>query len=112
MTKRVGALGSVYHVELQAARLIGEAAFGLCGHLLLEFGFLAGLCRQIGEDGPHGFSPWLRGWWPTLARMVTGVSLASRRASHSLPSASRRAAAAAGRCVPKRGGERAGRSDR
>ena len=41
------------HVELQAARLVGEAALGLCRHLLLELGFHAGLCGQVGEDGAH-----------------------------------------------------------
>src|SRR5262249_39032785 len=51
-------LGILHHIELQAACLVGEAALGLRRHLLLEFGLLARLGRQIREDGAHGLSPW------------------------------------------------------
>jgi hypothetical protein len=45
--------GILHNVELQAARLVGQAALGLRGHLLLELGLLAGLGGQIGDDGAH-----------------------------------------------------------
>src|SRR5215467_4176307 len=78
-------LGILHHIELQAARLVGEAALGLRRHLLLEFGFLAGLGRQIREDGAHGFLRGEGAGSPTLARMLANVSRASRRANRSLP---------------------------
>src|SRR5215475_15624319 len=77
-------LGILHHIELQAARLVGEAALGLRRHLLLEFGFLAGLGRQIREDGAHGTLPGVARPL-TVARMLTNVSHARRRANRSQP---------------------------
>ena len=70
-----GALGVLHHVELQAARLVGETALGLGGHLLLELGFLAGLRGEISDDGAHGRTPWMmKVVSTTLARTASGVS--------------------------------------